>query len=570
MEQLSLTQGSPEWHAHRASHFNASDAPAMLGISKYKTRTQLLHEMATGITPEIDAATQRRFDDGHRFESLARPLAESIIGKKLYPVTGAEGKLSASFDGLTADDNTCWEHKTLNDTLHAALSRTTGEDLPEQYRAQMEQQFMVSGAERCLFMASRWDSDGGLAEELHGWYESDQIMRERILQGWTQFAIDLEEYKRKMAAGEIEQPKEMPKAEVTIDLPALFVHARGEITTHNMDEFGHALTAKLAEVRAIALITDQDFSNAKDSAKKFRETAKAIAISKEQMLAQTETIGEAARKMDAWAKDLNATALKLEKDVEREDMAKKTAMVNAASVAFAEHVAALEVETKPIRLTTAKPDFALAMKGKRNYASMQDAVDTALSQAKASADAEARDVRSKLAWCKETSAGYGFLFADLAQIIGLPMEDFQLTITSRIESHRQAEAKRQEEERAKMEAEATAKAEREAAAKMAAEEARIRADEQAKVKAEAEQRAQTDSARPVPATSFDQVVRAIVPEPIASALAPAAPSNVVEISHHPVGQPSRGALIAAVQEAFGATYEQAHGWLTAAFGQEAA
>lgn len=96
-----LVQGSAEWHEHRRTHFNASDAPAMMGVSAYKTRTQLLHEMATGITPEHDEATLRRFSNGHRFEALARPLAEAIIGDDLYPVVCSEGNLSASFDGVT-------------------------------------------------------------------------------------------------------------------------------------------------------------------------------------------------------------------------------------------------------------------------------------------------------------------------------------------------------------------------------------------------------------------------------------------------------------------------------------
>lgn len=89
MKTHQLTQGSPEWLAYRANHFNASDAPAMLGISQYESRTELLHRLATGIAPEVDAATQRRFDDGHRFEALARPIAESIIGEELYPVVGS-------------------------------------------------------------------------------------------------------------------------------------------------------------------------------------------------------------------------------------------------------------------------------------------------------------------------------------------------------------------------------------------------------------------------------------------------------------------------------------------------
>ena len=53
-----LVQGTPQWHAYRAAHDNASDAPAMMGVSSYKTRDQLIAERATGIVPEVDAATR--------------------------------------------------------------------------------------------------------------------------------------------------------------------------------------------------------------------------------------------------------------------------------------------------------------------------------------------------------------------------------------------------------------------------------------------------------------------------------------------------------------------------------
>jgi predicted phage-related endonuclease len=112
MQTHDLVQGSDAWHAHRLQHWNASDAPAMMGCSPHKTRTQLLQELQSGITADVDPATQRRFDDGHRFEALARPLAEAILGEDLYPVTGSLGKLSASFDGLTMAEDTAFEHKT--------------------------------------------------------------------------------------------------------------------------------------------------------------------------------------------------------------------------------------------------------------------------------------------------------------------------------------------------------------------------------------------------------------------------------------------------------------------------
>ena len=88
MEIVNLVQGSAEWLAHRQQHYNASDAPAMMGCSPYKTRDELIRELATGITAEVSVETQSIFDAGHRFEALARPLAEEIIGEDLYPVTG--------------------------------------------------------------------------------------------------------------------------------------------------------------------------------------------------------------------------------------------------------------------------------------------------------------------------------------------------------------------------------------------------------------------------------------------------------------------------------------------------
>ena len=67
-------QGSDAWHALRAKHFTASEASAMLGVSKYQTRADLLKRKATGLSEEVDAATQRRFDDGHAAEAAARPI----------------------------------------------------------------------------------------------------------------------------------------------------------------------------------------------------------------------------------------------------------------------------------------------------------------------------------------------------------------------------------------------------------------------------------------------------------------------------------------------------------------
>jgi len=499
LEEHEFVQGSPEWIAFRHEHDGSSEVSAALGLSKNCMRNDMLHAKSSGIEKEFSDYVQKYIlNNGHEVEAMARPIIEKQIGTKLYPQVYSLGRLSASCDGITMSGIVGWEHKQWNESL--AESVRAGE-LPDTHMPQVQQQLLVTSAEKWIFTVSDGTEERMVSMEVL----PDQAWFERILAGWEQFNKDRENYQH------IEHA-EKPVADAIMALPALFVHARGEITDSNMEEFGHALATSLAKVRSAQLITDQDFSNAEAAAKLYRETGKKLMLAKEAMLEQTLSIGAAARMIDTWHEDLRVTALKLEKDVEREKEAKKLAIIDAGKVAWAEYYAALEAEIKPIRLNITQPDFAGAMKGKRLVSAWQDAVDTALANGKIAADSIAKDVRAKLAWCKENASGMAFLFPDQQTIITKPLDDFTLLIQSRITEHKAAEARKEvemrakaeaeaaaklEAERARMEAEAKSKAEREAAAKLAAEEARIRAEEQAKARAaqvEAEAKANAEAA----------------------------------------------------------------------------
>lgn len=476
-QQHDLDQGSSQWHEFRSQHIGASEIAAVLGLSKYTTRAELLRIKSTGITPDVDSATQRIFDRGHETESLARPIAEKIIGEELYPTTWSYGGLSASCDGLTAMDDIGWEHKQFNKELFEKVSRG---ELPDSHMPQVQQELLVTNAEKWLFMVS----DGTEENCAHMWVYPDLNWFERIEAAAEQFNKDLETY----------APPEIiiqPKADAIPDLPALFIHAKGEITTNNMREYGEALAARLADVRAIVLIDDKDFANAKAAAKKFREQIEVLKTTKAGMLAQTTTIGEAAAMIDAWAEDLRITALQLEKDVEREDKLKKESIVQSARIQFSNHVAALQSELAVV-FNVAQPNFAEAIKGKRNYESMQQAVDGMLANAKLDANAAAKDLREKYNWFFEEAINkppiqYKFLFNDLDAIIRKQVADFQLTVTSRIKDY-------QEQERIKSEQVAKAQAEREERIRREAEEKAQREsakrEEQIKREAEAKARAE--------------------------------------------------------------------------------
>lgn len=573
MKTVDLVQGSEAWKQHRAAHFNASDAPAMLGVSKYKARAQLLKEMTTGIYEEIDAATQRRFDDGHRFEALARPLAEKIIGDDLSPVVGVYEKLSASFDGITFDESICFEHKTLNDSLRSV---TCAADLDEQYRVQMEQQLYVSGADRCLFMATKWNGNELAEPAMHVWYESDAKLRAQIIAGWEQFAIDLANYQHVEAAPEV-------IAAPVQDLPALSIQVNGSISLiSNLQKFGARLNEFVAQIDKEPA-DDQGFADAEAAIKTLQNAQDALEAAEANALAQTSDIDDMRKTVKLYADIARTTRLTLEKMVKARKESIRIEIVNSAKMDFGAHIVALEREITPVMLQINNPDFAGAIKGKKTIASLREAAGTALRNGKMEADALAADIRAKLSWCKESSAGFGFLFADLQAIItSNGLEAFQAIVTRRIDDHKAAEAAKLEAQRIAMQAEADRKAKAEADALIAAErakieeEARIRQEhafaEEKRIKEETEMKcsrfAADEAARIASEQAATRDAEAVAIEERRKAVQCAEqerPSATVTPISHALRRPDRLELVNAIAEHFNVSGEVAVIWLIAEF-----
>lgn len=460
MQTVKLIQGSPEWHAHRAQHWNASDAPAAMGCSPYMTRTELLRRLYTGISPEVGPETQRRFDDGHRFEALARPLAEEIIGEELYPVTGVNGRYSASFDGLTMMEDTAFEHKTLNESLRAAIRQQGGnanDFLPEHYLIQMEHQAMVSGCERILFMASKWNGDQ-LVEERHCWYTPDAALRARIVAGWAQLEADLATY----TPAAPEAPKPTGKAPDT--LPALRIEVTGMVTASNLAEFKETALAAIRGVNR-NLATDADFADAEQSVKWCEEVETRLKAAKEHALSQTASIDQLFKTIDDISAEARKVRLELDKLVRARKEELRSEIVTAAQSSLRTHTSKLAARIGMTLPNVVGADFAGVIKGKRSLASIQDAVYTELARANIAASELADRMEVNIKSLKGEAHDWSFLFPDLATVASKPAEDFANLLTARIGAHKQAEEQRRQREE---QAEAARKArEAEAAAKAA-------------------------------------------------------------------------------------------------------
>lgn len=460
-----LVQGSAEWNAHRAGTHNASDAPTMLGCSPYMSRNDLIKNLATGSEREINAATQRIFDDGHRYEGLARPIADEIVGETLYPVTGSDDfglskPLGASFDGLTAADDIAFEHKSLNDEIRAALpleGMNENAELPKVYRVQMEQQLMVSDADRALFMASKWNGEE-LVEERHCWYYPDETLRAEILAGWKQLEADVAAY---------EHVEVIPaaKAAPIKDLPALDIQITGNVVASNFTLWRDIVVERIGQINT-DLQTDQHFADAAKMVTFLDDGEKRIKLVKEQAQSQASSIDEVFRALDQISAEMKAKRLELNRLVETRKESIRAEILQEGREALKVHIDQINATLKRVSLPAINADFATAMKGKRTVDTLRSAMQDTLAAAKIEANQIADGIRYNLTTYDEIAAEFPQLFPDLATIVTKAKDDFTSTVKLRISEHKEAERVRLE------------KVEQEAAAAREAEQRRLADDEE--------------------------------------------------------------------------------------------
>ena len=380
MKQHNLQQGSAEWLAHRRNYRNASDAAAMLGVSPYKTRTDLLREVATGLSQEPTLELSRLFAEGHRAEALARSHAEAFLHEDLYPCVATEGNLGASFDGLTMDESVAWEHKLLNADLRECFAAGgMGDSLPLHHRVQMEHQMLVSRAtQRTLFTASEWDAEGQCVDIFHTWYGSDPELRDRVIAGWEQFEEDLKTFNPEDAL----QPAERLVGASPESLPALRVEVTGMVKASNLDAFKqHALVVFAGINRTLS--TDREFADAEATVKWCSQVEERLAAAKQHALSQTESIDALFKAIDDVSAEARRVRLELNRLVTDRKEQIRHEIANAAHSRVAEWVeeanrampggACLKVAP------AVRHAIGEAMRGKRTVDTLRNAADTVAS-----------------------------------------------------------------------------------------------------------------------------------------------------------------------------------------------
>ena len=439
MKIHNVAQGSAEWLALRARFRTASEAPAMMGASKYQTRTDLLAAKKTGITPDITPSQQFIFDKGHATEALARPLTEALIGEELYPIVATEGNLLASMDGATMLGETLFEHKLWNESV---VAQVKAGDLAPHYYWQLEQQLLVSGAERVIFVCS----DGTPENFVHMEYRPVAGRAAQLVEGWKQFEADLGNF-------EMAEAPSIVVGKAPDELPALRIELTGMVTASNLRVFEDSALAVIDSVKT-TLSTDQDFADAKKAVKWCGDVEEAVAAAKKQALSQTQSIDELFSSLDRISAHARETRLKVDKLVKAQELLVKTTIKQKAELALAEHVAGINRTLGQVALPNVHVDFAGAMKNKRTIASLQDAVDTELARAKIDASQAADSIRLNLNSLAELAVDHAFLFSDVQQLVTKANDDLVTLIKFRISEHQKAEQEKADAKRIAEEQEA--------------------------------------------------------------------------------------------------------------------
>jgi len=431
MQVHNVQQGTPEWHALRSSYFTASEAPAMMGASKYQTRNDLLAIKKTGIVEEVTPQQQAIFDRGHATEELARPLVEEMLGEELYPIVGTSGNLLASMDGATMLGDTLFEHKLWNQKVVAMIR--AGE-LDPHYYWQLEQQLYVSGAERVIFVCS----DGTRDNFEHMEYRPVAGRREQLVAGWAQFEEDLGSFEVKEAKVEV-------VGAAPDQLPALRIEVTGMVTASNLDAFkSHAL--QVFSGINTDLKTDQDFADAEKTVKWCGDVEDRLKAAKEHALSQTESIDALFKAIDDIAAEARRKRLELDKLVKsRKDTIRADIVMDSAK-ALQDHIDQINgTLVGKIRMPRVAADFAGAVKGKRTIDSLNEAAGTELARAKIEASRIGDLIRTNLVSLNELAANHKFLFHDAQDLVLKDNDALVALVKVRINEHEQAEQKKRDE-----------------------------------------------------------------------------------------------------------------------------
>lgn len=136
--------------AERTKYIGASDAAAVLGLSRWKTPLQVWAEKTGAVAPE-DLSDKLPIEVGNELEELVAKLYAKRTGKKVARVNETQFHPNYPFIAANLDRRIVGEKAILECKTASAwkAKEWEGEDVPQEYVIQALHQLGVTGADRC-------------------------------------------------------------------------------------------------------------------------------------------------------------------------------------------------------------------------------------------------------------------------------------------------------------------------------------------------------------------------------------------------------------------------------------
>lgn len=164
MRTVNLEQGSQEWLDYRTTKVGASEVSNLFNANPFcsaEDQTKFLLGLKLGFNSIFTNAAMKAGNDNEAHVVKAVEDAYDIITQ---PLVGHKGNISASFDGITLDGDIVVEVKYSDYTYNYVKEKGF---TPPHYEMQVQQQLLVSGAEKAIFAVMHTETKEVVFDEIY-------------------------------------------------------------------------------------------------------------------------------------------------------------------------------------------------------------------------------------------------------------------------------------------------------------------------------------------------------------------------------------------------------------------
>ena len=374
--EVNLVQGSDEWIKYRRGCFNASELGVAMGIDKNVIRRDLQRVYATGTEIEYSRFVKEVvFAGGHEAEEKIRPLVaadfDTEFNPKVFMLEGLTAiPLSVSLDGLCAFGDYNLEIKQFNQELFESVKNGI---VPDDRMPQLQQQLMLSPANKTIFAVSNETMDG----YVYTIVDPDPDFIADIPMIWQGFWDGVQNFT------EFETFDLVPKSASEVTTPEFAINGGSLSIRSNIGAWNNGI---LSRHNALPVNVEADtFPLFKETKDILDAGAKLLKIRIKELEKQAEPMLELLKQYKEIQRDLSSKASGLEGKMSDFRREQRMIRVNKAALDYVDLSAKLISEI-PHEFYFFKqpctPDFYAACSRCKNHESVASAVEAALDAAK--------------------------------------------------------------------------------------------------------------------------------------------------------------------------------------------